>query len=165
MNEASGPLPRQAGVKARSGKGFFDRYKPEQGTRVRNGSAIGAGILAAWAVKFIYERLAVYRTQEAWTLFIVYGIPVLLAVVFALFVYWIVYRKRGSSDFLIATEGEMKKVSWSSRREILGATKVVIAFTLLLALVLGVVDLLFMLFFQWIGVLKTSGGLLGETGG
>ena len=34
-------------------------------------------------------------------------------------------------DFMIATEGEMKKVNWSTRREILGSTWVVIAVTML----------------------------------
>ena len=73
-------------------------------------------------------------------------------------IYGLIYRRRGSSDFLIATEGEMKKVSWSSRKEIIGATKVVIAFTLILAFLLGAVDFLFMTFFRWIGVLKVAGG-------
>ena len=60
----------------------------------------------------------------------------------------------GCSDFMIATEGEMKKVNWSTRREIIGSTKVVILFTVLLALLLFVVDLSFQALFSWIGVLK-----------
>ncbi len=164
MNEGSGFAGRPRDARAGSAKGFFDRYKPEQGARLRNGTAIGAGFLAAWGAKFLYERLLGYRTPshggppEAWRLLIVYGIPVLVAVGLALFIYWVVYRRRTSSDFLIATEGEMKKVSWSSRREVVGATKVVIAFTLMMALLLGAVDFLFMMFFQWVGVLKVAGG-------
>jgi len=154
MNEPS--VPRETALPA-GGRGLFDRYKPEQGLRVRNWTAAGAGLLAAWAAKFVYERLAVYRTDEAWTLLIVYGIPVAMVVTLGYTIFWIVYRHRPSGDFLIATEGEMKKVSWSTRREVIGATKVVIVVTLLLAALLGVVDLIFMLFFQWIGVLKVTG--------
>jgi preprotein translocase SecE subunit len=57
---------------------------------------------------------------------------------------------------MIATEGEMKKVNWSTRREIIGSTKVVIVFTLLLTLVLFVVDMIFITFFGWIGVLREA---------
>ena len=55
---------------------------------------------------------------------------------------------------MIATEGEMKKVSWSTRQEIIGSTKVVIFTTIFLAMLLFLVDLCFMKFFQFIGVLK-----------
>ncbi len=55
---------------------------------------------------------------------------------------------------MIATEGEMKKVSWSSKREIIGSTKVVILFTLLMAVFLFVVDLVFQSVFSGIGILK-----------
>ncbi len=154
MNEPSGP---RGGAPPAAGGGLFDRYKPEQGPRVRNWTAGGAGLLAALGAKFVYERLAVYRTDEWWSLLIVYGIPVALVVGLGYLIFWIVYRHRPSGDFLIATEGEMKKVSWSTRREVIGATKVVILVTLLLAALLGVVDLIFMLFFQWIGVLKVTG--------
>jgi preprotein translocase SecE subunit len=61
---------------------------------------------------------------------------------------------RKSSDFMIATEGEMKKVSWSRKREVIGSTKVVIMFTLLLALLLFFVDLVFQYIFSEVGVLK-----------
>ncbi|MBU0718456.1 MAG: preprotein translocase subunit SecE [Planctomycetes bacterium] len=56
---------------------------------------------------------------------------------------------------MVATEGEMKKVSWSSKAEVIGSTKVVIMFTVLLAALLFVVDLVFQRFFTYIGVLKT----------
>jgi preprotein translocase subunit SecE len=65
---------------------------------------------------------------------------------------WMVNRQR-VADFLIATEGEMKKVSWSSRKEVIGSTKVVIVTTLIMAAVLFVVDIVFQLFFKSIGIL------------
>jgi preprotein translocase SecE subunit len=48
----------------------------------------------------------------------------------------------------------MKKVSWSTKREVVGSTKVVILFTVLLAIMLFVVDVIFLLFFSWIQVVK-----------
>ena len=67
-------------------------------------------------------------------------------------------NKPRSADFMIATEGEMKKVSWSSRREVVGGTKVVIATTFILALMLWAVDLAFGFFFMEIGVLQKVAG-------
>jgi len=80
--------------------------------------------------------------------------------------YWVVGVNRKANDFFIATEGEMKKVSWSTRAEIIRSTKVVIVTVVLMAILLFVVDILFMEFFRAIGVLK--GGpqfweLFGET--
>ncbi|MCD4699401.1 MAG: preprotein translocase subunit SecE [Phycisphaerae bacterium] len=88
-------------------------------------------------------------------LYLVYGIPLLVFAGIVAVVYLAVNRQR-SADFMIATEGEMKKVSWSSRREIIGGTKVVIATTFILASVLYVVDLGFLHFFKWIGVLQIA---------
>ena len=61
-------------------------------------------------------------------------------------------------DFLIATEGEMKKVNWSTRREILGSTWVVIGLTFVVALIIGVLDLTYSSFFSWVNVLDTTPG-------
>ena len=57
---------------------------------------------------------------------------------------------------MIATEGEMKKVNWSTRREILGSTKVVIVSVIILSMILFLVDVAFMGFFILIGVLKSN---------
>ncbi len=68
-----------------------------------------------------------------------------------LFVLWIVNRPR-AADFLIATEGEMKKVSWSSKKEIIGSTKVVIITTFILAVILFGIDFLFQMLFTKAGI-------------
>jgi len=47
----------------------------------------------------------------------------------------------------------MKKVSWSSRKEVVGSTKVVIVTTLIVAMILYGVDIMFRLFFIRLGVL------------
>ncbi|QOJ05004.1 MAG: preprotein translocase subunit SecE [Planctomycetia bacterium] len=58
---------------------------------------------------------------------------------------------------MIATESEMKKVHWTSRREIIGSTKVVIFVMIALSILLFVVDLLFLAAFSAAGVLKGGG--------
>lgn len=64
------------------------------------------------------------------------------------------YANTKTVDFLIATEGEMKKVNWSSRREVIGSTWVVISVSVLIAVVLLAADVLFSSFFSQIGVLQ-----------
>jgi len=56
--------------------------------------------------------------------------------------------------FLSATEGEMKKVNWSTRKEVLGSTRVVIVIAFLIAVCLFVVDFGFGWFFRTIGLLE-----------
>ena len=58
------------------------------------------------------------------------------------------------ADFMIATEGEMKKVSWSTKKEIISSTVVVVITVAMMAILLGVVDVTFSWFFTKIGVLK-----------
>ena len=57
---------------------------------------------------------------------------------------------------MIATEGEMKKVNWSTRREVIGSTKVVITITIFLAILLFCIDLVFQALFRAIGVLRVG---------
>ncbi len=133
---------------------IFKPYKPEQGKWTRLGTFLGLGAVVAWGAKFVYDRLQVYQGDEWWKLLITTGIPIVFMVVLGALSWWVAYGNRSSSDFMIATEGEMKKVSWSTRREIIGSTKVVIMFTALMAITLFVVDLLFQVLFRSIGVLK-----------
>lgn len=151
---ARGPGDRDAHGPAPSGGGFFKQYKPEQGKATRMGTVIAGAAIAAWGSYFLYERLQVYEGDEAWRLLITPGIPILFAVLLGALVWWAAFVNRTSSDFMIATEGEMKKVSWSSRREVIGSTKVVIFFALAMAMYLFVVDIVFQNFFQAVGVLK-----------
>jgi preprotein translocase SecE subunit len=57
---------------------------------------------------------------------------------------------------MIATEGEMRKVNWSTRREIFGSTVLVILLTLFIAVFCKIADLAFSSFFQWIDVLQSA---------
>lgn len=69
-------------------------------------------------------------------------------------IYWIVGMKRNTNEFFIAVDSEMKKVNWSTRREIVGSTWVVVSVCVLLTAVLFGIDFAFGAFFRAIGVLK-----------
>ncbi len=138
----------------RAGGGHLRQYKPEQGKWTRMGTFVGLMSLVAWGGYFLYERLEIFSGDEPWRLVVSRGVPLAVVVLFGVLAWWVSYSHRSSSDFMIATEGEMKKVNWSTRREIIGSTKVVILFTVLLAGLLFVVDLSFQTLFSWIGILK-----------
>lgn len=71
----------------------------------------------------------------------------------AFLTYYFVASRPSSVDFLIATDGEMKKVNWSTRKDILGSTGVVIFASFFIAALLFGFDLIFKTVFQAIGVL------------
>lgn len=71
----------------------------------------------------------------------------------AIAIVYFVAIKKGSVDFLIATDGEMRKVNWSTRKDIINSTWVVIGASLLLGVYLFGFDTVFALFFRAIGVL------------
>jgi preprotein translocase subunit SecE len=88
-----------------------------------------------------------------------YGIYVQAAVavgviaLFGMMIYRWVAVKPNSVDFLIATEGEMKKVNWPTRREVIGSTLIVIVFLAFIAIILFGSDSLFYLLFKTVHVL------------
>ena len=148
----SAERPREpAGPARQPGAAPFKVAKPGQGIHVRWGTAMGAGVIALGGAHFVHRWLSVPFPDNLW---IRYLIPVGLVLAVGYLIFWLVGKRRGSVDFMIATEGEMKKVNWSSRKEVMGATKVVIFTVLAMGFLLCVVDLVFMLFFSAIGVLK-----------
>lgn len=82
------------------------------------------------------------------------GVAGVLILTGAVLVYWFVGINRKSVDFLIATDGEMKKVNWSTRREIINNTQVVVVAAFLIAAILFGIDIVFKQFFSFIGVLE-----------
>jgi preprotein translocase subunit SecE len=75
----------------------------------------------------------------------------------ALLILWVVGLRPGTVDFLIATDAEMKKVNWSTRREIVGSTQVVIIAFFLIAAIIFAIDFLFQGFFELIRVIRLNG--------
>lgn len=89
------------------------------------------------------------------TIYLQAGVTALIMLVGVIFVYYFVATSRGSVDFLINTDGEMRKVNWSTKKEIIGSTQVVIVAAFLIAAILFGIDIGFQAFFRFIGVLQT----------
>lgn len=129
-------------------------YKKGQGYYTRMGTAIGSGVMVALGCYALYNKLeGLQISTPNLKVWLQAGIPALVFLFFAWIVFKIVNSPK-SADFMIATEGEMKKVSWSTKKEIVSSTKVVIVTVLLMAVILAVVDIGFAKLFQTIGVLK-----------
>lgn len=128
-------------------------YKKGQGYYTRMGTALAGAAISALGCWALYQKLEGILNGDPIRQWIRAGVPALiLAVLF--FVIYKVLNHPGIADFMIATEGEMKKVSWSSRKEIVTSTRVVVVTVIILAVLLGLIDYLFSLFFHTIGVLE-----------
>lgn len=112
-------------------------YRKNQGRWTRVGTIGGAGILVVAGAWYTWSELppdlGIFRAI----------IPLIL-LLGCFYVLLRVVNSKKPADFMISTEGEMKKVSWSSKKEIIGSTKVVIVTLLLMGLFLFLVDLLLM---------------------
>jgi preprotein translocase subunit SecE len=154
--------PRPESVPGRSGGGFFAIYKKGQGYWTRMGTAVAAALLIGLTSYQIYLQRPYLGMQNKPELAM--GIAAGFFVVCSFFA-WRLMNKPSNADFLIATDSEMKKVNWTSRKDLIGSTKVVIVFMFLIAVILFLIDILFSYFFYLIGVLKHSpfggGGTIG----
>ncbi len=149
------PAPRQAprrAVQFLANLFRGDRYKPTQGKHARLWTAIGLGLVFA-------AGLFQFQTYYLDELPIVarYSIPLVIGAILA-WIVWRIIEFPPFADFLIATEGEMNKVSWISRDELQRATGVVLTTVLLLSMFLFGVDWLWASLLQLFGVLKFGGG-------
>lgn len=124
-------------------------YKKNQGRYTRVGTFIGVMLIGLVGAYILSRQLTGYDWAES--SYVRFGIPVLLVAALAGLMFWMMNRAK-SADFLIATESEMKKVAWSSKKEVIGSTKVVLVATFIMAVLLAVVDLLFILLFSQMGV-------------
>ena len=121
-------------------------YKPSQGRTVRMVTAVTIGVivvLSAWRLK---ETLAIAAPDAQWI-----GPGVLLAAGS-----WLAYRVVNIpkfSEFLIAVEAEMSKVSWPTQTELIRSSIVVIVFIIALAAILFAFDLIWKAVFQFLGVI------------
>ena len=162
--------PRPSEKSTGSGGGYFTIYKKGQGYWTRMGTAAGALLIAGLTTYNIYVYLPVLihfdttPAGQARAHRIAAVVAGLFLVSFSALSWWLM-NKKDNVDFLIATDSEMKKVNWTSRKELIGSTKVVIVFMFLIAIFLFAVDILFGYLFHVIGVLKNSpfggGGTIG----
>ena len=141
------------------GGGFFHIYKKGQGYWTRMGTVAGAALIAVLTISFLYQHLAdwiaAFGVQHDRAVhFALAGIGAFI-LGFALLVFWLM-NKPTNADFLIATDSEMKKVNWTSRKELWGSTKIVIIFMFLIASLLFSFDIIFGYLFYFLGVLKSK---------
>jgi preprotein translocase subunit SecE len=121
-------------------------YKRGQAANTRLGTAFGVFIVVVYGCFILYQKLATTGNILIQTL-----VPLGLCAIAGGLIAWIV-NKPSVADFLIASEGEVKKVSWSTRKELTASTTVVIFVMLAIAFLLAVVDFCFVWFFQIIGL-------------
>ncbi len=134
-------------------------YKRGQGYWTRMCTAVSAGLIVTLGASWLWEIVSTsVRIGDIQPIYIAAGTALLVCAVFGSLVYYYVGVKPATVEFLIATEGEMKKVNWSTRREIFGSTWVVLAVVFLITMLVFMFDSVFFLFFAWIKVLDAGAG-------
>jgi preprotein translocase SecE subunit len=146
-------------------------YKPTQGVRVRRGTVLAVLALGCWGIfTLISHRSLGYETSGgppnnwewsipftgedvAYDLFIplMFKVHVVVPLILGVALLWLAWRVVNwptFADFLIATEAEMNKVSWTTRKRLVQDTIVVLVTVFLLTAFLFVVDIV------WIKVLS-----------
>jgi len=131
-------------------------YKRGQGYYTRLLSALGAGVIVALGCWRLYEKLGGLNVSPNKAILIQTLVPVGVFVVLSFLVFWLV-NKPSMANFMIAAEGEVKKVSWSSKKEISISTFIVIIVVICMATLLACTDFFFQIVFRIIGLLPALG--------
>jgi preprotein translocase SecE subunit len=152
-------------------QGWFDvhAYKRAQGQRVRRGTILGILLLGGCGIFTLLRHNTLAAGSPEWVAVLPFtgGYPLVLlpAVQFTLplllsaLVLWLAYRVVNLpvfADFLIATEAELNKVSWTSRKRLIQDTIVVLVTVLLLTVFLFVVDQAWGYILTKVGVLQLA---------
>ncbi len=119
-------------------------YKRGHGYHTRLWSAVACLLLAAIACYKLHSKLVLVGNPWVQNL-----TPAIVWALLAWFIYWVSNRP-SLVDFFIAAEGELKKVSWSTRQQVVASTIIVIFVVILMSVLLGAVDVLFRLFFDYV---------------
>jgi len=121
----------------------FKIYKRGQGKYTRLCTGFSAALIVGLGCLQLFKQL----DATDLVLWVKTMVPAGVFVGLCLLVYWIV-NKPTVADFMIAAEGELKKVSWSSRKEIAVSTFIVIVVVVLMAIFLGTTDISFGMLFD-----------------
>ncbi len=139
----------------------LDIYKRGQGQRLRWLTTAGIGLLLSWCCLSLYWELEVSR-PDGWSraqwVWVTYCVPLAIFCAGMWIAFRIVWGWPRFSEFLIATEAEMNKVSWAKKDQIWQATIVVLVVVLLMAAYFYLVDLAWSFLLQKVGVLRVGGG-------
>ena len=119
-------------------------------------SAIAAGLLIFMGASWLWNTMNGVRIGTIETVWVQAGTAITFITVLAVIGYYLIAVHKKIVDFLIATEGEMKKVNWSTRREIMGSTWVVISLTFIVAAIIAVLDAGYSMIFQALKVLESA---------
>lgn len=154
-------------------QGWFSAaaYKRTQGQRVRRGTILGILILVGSGIYTLLSHKTLETAAANWeislpfthgkTLVLLPDVRFTVPLLLALAALWFAYRIVNFpvfADFLIATEAELNKVSWTTRRRLVQDTIVVLTTMLLLTGFLFVMDSIWIkvLSLPWIDVLQTE---------
>jgi preprotein translocase SecE subunit len=154
-------------------QGWFnaESYKKGQGVRVRRGTMLGLLILAGCGVFTLLSHDTLRRGGDDWIVTLPFTggrllrllpdlqftVPIIIAAVSL----WLAYRVVNFpmfADFLIATEAELNKVSWTTRKRLVQDTIVVLVTVFLLTGFMFGVDIVWVkvLSSPWIQVLQAG---------
>jgi len=138
-------------------QGWFSwfQYKPNQGGRIRRYTLLALLLIGLSGVYSLNNQQALYgdwivkipfsSTQLTLLTDLGYSGLILLALG-TVWISWRAVNMPDFADFLIATEAEMNKVSWSKRKRLIQDTIVVLVFVILITVFLMLVDL----FWGWL---------------
>ncbi len=132
-------------------------YKKGQGYWTRMMSAVAGGLLIFMGAVWLWDQLANVRIGKMQPVYVQAVAAVIFIGVLGVICFYLIGRNNKTVDFLIATEGEMKKVNWSTRREIIGSTWIVIGLTAVVAVAIGVLDMGYSVIFRAFDVLESGG--------
>lgn len=133
-------------------------YKSGQGYWTRLMTTISGGLLGVLGAYWLWESAG----TASWGVPTIYIQAAFALVAFAVTA-WLLWKfvavSHKSVDFLVATESEMKKVNWSTRKELVGSSVVVIVSSLMIAVFCLGFDLFFTRIFTWMKVLQIDEGM------
>ncbi|QDT64621.1 preprotein translocase subunit SecE [Calycomorphotria hydatis] len=124
-------------------------YKRNQGRLTRQMT-----VLSLWVIIFMgCYVLSQGPLADYDNILIRVGIPTLLAAIGAWVAFRLVHIPK-FADFLVAVQGEMDKVSWPGRQELVRSTIVVVTIMFLLAAALFSFDYIWQFVFRALGIVK-----------
>jgi len=131
-------------------------YKSGQGYYTRMGTVVGVSLLTLLGLFWIAGYAKAWKIFDLNPIYTSAGVATLIGLVVFSIMYWFVFVYPKTVDFLVATEGEMKKVNWSTRREIIGSTATVIVTAAIITVFCWGIDHVFAVFFGSIKVLDAG---------
>ncbi|MFM7316014.1 MAG: preprotein translocase subunit SecE [bacterium] len=161
-DEARKPVPPRTSNAVSEFSKFFGnlvqtgQYKPTQGFTARTATAAALGLIMLGGLWQLHESLRNATTpQWASSPMSRLGMPGVIAVASGWFIFRLI-NYPVFAEFLIATEAEMNKVSWTTWSDLKRATTVVLVTVILMTSYLWLVDQVWSTLLTWIGVLRIS---------